>query len=88
MDISEVKPLERYRLWLRFADGACGEIDLEWLIHFRGVFAPRRDRARFAEVSVHPDLGTICWPNGADLDPDVLHSQVTGRPLLVPPIAR
>ncbi len=90
MDIVEVKPLEGYRLWLRFADGASGEVDLERLIQFRGVFAPLTDRARFAEVRVNPDLGTICWPNGADLDPDVLHSHVTGKPLpdLVPPLAR
>lgn len=28
---------------------------------------------KFAEVCVDHEAGTIVWPNGADLDPDVLH---------------
>lgn len=30
------------------------------------------DRAYFFEVRVHPALRTLGWPNGADVDPDVL----------------
>jgi hypothetical protein len=45
------------------------------------VFAPLGDPARFAEVGVNPELGTVGWPNGADLDPDVLYAKVSGRPI-------
>ena len=32
-----------------------------------------RSREIFESVRVDPELGTIVWPTGADLDPDVLH---------------
>jgi hypothetical protein len=38
------------------------------------VFEPlRRDPELFRRVRVDHELGTVVWPNGADLDPDVLH---------------
>jgi hypothetical protein len=37
------------------------------------VFDPvRSDREFFKSVAVDPVLGTVVWPNGADIDPDVL----------------
>ncbi|MBI3635873.1 MAG: DUF2442 domain-containing protein [Candidatus Rokubacteria bacterium] len=82
-DVVEVRPLEGYRVFLRFDDGVQGELDLEPLLSpFDGVFAPLRDAARFREVFVD-DGGTIAWPNGADLAPEVLYSKVSGRPLRV-----
>ena len=36
----------------------------------------------FAQVRVDPELGTVAWPNGADLDPDVLYGRITGTPIL------
>ncbi|MBM3565197.1 MAG: DUF2442 domain-containing protein [Alphaproteobacteria bacterium] len=80
-DIVEVKPLEEYRLFLRFDDGTAGEIDMDSIVRFEGVFAPLRDRAVFAQVRVNAELGTIVWPNGADLCADVLHAKITGGKL-------
>ncbi len=80
-DIIEVKPLENYRLYLRFEDDVEGEINIAGLIDFVGVFAPLRNHEYFIQVRVNPELGTICWPNQADLDPDVLYSIVTGQPI-------
>ena len=76
-DISAVQYLGGYRLRLTFADGAVGDIDLT--AKFEGplgpIFEPLRDLEEFAKVRVDPDLGTITWPNGADLAPDVLHDR-------------
>lgn len=80
-DIVDVCPLEDYRLGLRFEDGVEGVIDVAELVPFEGVFAPLRERAAFLEVRVNREIGTICWPNGADLDPDVLYARVTGEPI-------
>ena len=70
-----------YRLRLRFDDGAEGEIDIQKLTTFDGVFEPLKDPGYFSQVRVDPEAGTIVWPNGADLDPLVLHSKVTGNPI-------
>ena len=80
-DIVEVRPLEGCRLYLRFEDGVAGEVDVKKLVPLEGVFAPLKDRTKFLEVQLNRELGTICWPNGADLDPDVLYSALTGLPI-------
>lgn len=82
-DITEVRHLGGHRLLLRFEDGVQGEVDLASRISFDGVFRPLRDVQYFAKVSVNRDIGTVVWPNGADLDPDVLYSLVKGQALPV-----
>lgn len=81
MDVVDVEPRGGYRLWLRFQDGVEGEVDLGPELTFQSVFAPLRDPTYFARVRVNPDLGTVCWPDGADWDPLVLYSLLTGRPI-------
>jgi hypothetical protein len=81
-DIVAANPLGDYRLHLRFEDGVEGVVDLASQLSFRGVFEPLRDPAWFAQVRVDPELGTVVWPNGADLDPDVLYERLTGTPIL------
>ena len=80
-DIVEAHNLEGYRVHLRFEDGVEGDVDLGRLIRFEGIFAPLRDPKEFARMSVNAEIGTICWPNGADLDPDVLYAQISGQPI-------
>jgi hypothetical protein len=62
---------------LTFADGLVGDVDLsERLAGPVGpMFEPLRDVRYFAQVGVDEEIGTIVWPNGADLAPDVLHEQ-------------
>lgn len=78
-DIVQVTYLNEYRLRIRFEDGVEGIVDVSELVQFSGVLAPLADPTYLAQVRVNPDTGTICWPNGADLDPDVLYSVVTGE---------
>jgi hypothetical protein len=58
---------------LEFTDGTERDVDLEK--YLRGpIFEPiRSNPARFQEVRVEPAAGTISWPNGPDIDPDVLY---------------
>jgi len=60
-----------------------GEVDLDRLVRWEGVFEPLRDPARFAQVQVDFELGTVVWLGGADIGPDVLYSAVTGIPIAV-----
>ena len=82
-DIVSVQPMGGYRLQLRFEDGIEGEVDIATIISFDGIFAPLQEQAEFRKVSVDPELGTICWPNGADLDPDVLYARIAGEDISV-----
>ena len=73
VDVVRVEVLEGRCLRLGFDDGTEGVVDIARLVPFEGVFAPLEDPVIFAQVRVNADLGTIVWPNGADLDPAVLH---------------
>jgi hypothetical protein len=78
-DIVHVEYVDNYRLYLCFEDGIEGTVDLFEHIHFSRVLAPLADQNYFAQVRVNPEIGTICWPNGADIDPDVLYAIGLGR---------
>ena len=71
--ITSVQAGAPFRVTLAFADGSEGVVDLSpWIAGRRGVFAALQDPTLFARVSVDQEAGTIVWPNGADLDPDML----------------
>jgi hypothetical protein len=67
-----------YVVRLKFNDGAEGFVDLADELYGE-MFAPLKDRAKFAALKLDPELGTIVWENGADLAPEFLHDR-----LLVP----
>jgi Protein of unknown function (DUF2442) len=74
-EVVEVRHVERYKLWIRFRDGARGTVDLGPQL-WGPVFEPLKDVALFAQASVHPQLHTVTWPNGADLAPEFLYQAV------------
>jgi DUF971 family protein len=74
--ITGVESVGEHRLRVTFDDGASGEIDAStWT--WRGVFEPLRDPDYFARVELDRQLGSISWPNGADVAPETLHLWVT-----------
>jgi hypothetical protein len=71
--IRSVQPLDGFVVRLSFDDGTEREVDLDGEL-WGPVFQPLRENPElFAQVHVDEELGTIVWPNGADMDPDVLH---------------
>ena len=76
--VVEVKPLEGYKLWLRFQDGVSGTVDLSADL-WGPMFEPLKDKALFAQAAIHPELETVTWPNGADLAPEFLYRAAQQR---------
>jgi len=70
--IRTVEPLSGYLVRLGLTDGSSKTVDLEPLLRGPIFEALRRDPQQFRAVTVDPRAGTIVWPNGADIDPDVL----------------
>jgi len=75
--IAAVKVLDDYRVWLRFNDGAEGEIDFSSKPR-TGVFAFWNDRENFSKARVG-DSGELIWNDQIDFCPDSLWLQVTGQ---------
>ena len=76
--IVQAKPLEGYRIWICFADGLEGEIDLSDLVG-KGVFAAWIDPAEFKKVHIDSETHTVAWPGGIDLAPDALYHDLTAH---------
>jgi hypothetical protein len=74
-DVFEARYVRDYVVWLRFRDGTSGEVDLGREL-WGEVFEPLRDPAYFKRFTVHPELLTLVWPNGADFSPEFLHQAV------------
>lgn len=73
----EVRPLARYRIWLRYQDGTEGEVDLSHLAG-KGVFAAWEQEGVFARVKLGSH-GQIEWPGEVDLCSDALYLTLTGK---------
>ena len=73
--ICEARYVDGYTIWLRFADGTEGEVDLRNELDGE-VFEPLKDRDYFEQFKLHPELRTVVWPNGADFAPEFLRAAV------------
>jgi hypothetical protein len=75
------EPLGGYRLRIRFSDGSIGERDFADVVAAGGpMLDPLRDPAYFARVFT--DFGAPTWPNGYDLAPNALYTEMRDAGLL------
>jgi hypothetical protein len=73
--VTEARYVSGRTIWLRFSDGAEGEVDLSREIHGE-IFEPLREVEYFRKFEVSRELGTVVWPNGADFAPEFLRAAV------------
>jgi Protein of unknown function (DUF2442) len=84
--VTNVEHLGGRSLRVTFSDGLVRELD--FANRLPGVLASIDDEASFAQVTVDSVAGTVCWPNGIDLDPDVLHGDHTSTSAVQPRLLR
>jgi hypothetical protein len=68
--VQSVEPADGYSLRVSFTDGTVRLIDFEKDLTGR-LFGALKDVTLFRQVRVQD--GTLVWPNGADVCPDVLY---------------
>jgi len=78
----DARQVHDFVLWLKFSDGAEGELDLRTELD-GPIFEPLKSIDFFRQFRIDPDLHTLVWPNGADFAPEFLHTNIrviTSRP--------
>ncbi len=71
--VLDSKYIDGYRVWLKFSDQVCGEIDLR--PHLVGkIFEPLHNQEYFKTFALEGH--TLTWQNGADFAPEFLRSQI------------
>lgn len=73
-ELVDAKYIKDFIVWVRFDDGAQGEIDLKPEL-YGPVFEPLLDPNQFQKFSIHPEFHTLVWENGADIAPEFLHEK-------------
>ena len=76
--IIEARALTSYRIYVRFSDGAAGEIDLSDLAG-QGVFAAWSDPFVFGQVRINSTRRSLEWSGQIDLCADALYMRLTGK---------
>lgn len=71
--IESAQPLNDFMVNLVFTDGTQKVVDLMPFLRGPVFDLIRSDPQVFRSVTVDPRMGTVVWPNGADIDPDVLY---------------
>ncbi|OHD54434.1 MAG: hypothetical protein A2Y33_04655 [Spirochaetes bacterium GWF1_51_8] len=81
VEIKSAHYISDYRLELEFSDGMLGRIDFRDYLQRGGVFARFQDMVYFKSFFIDPVSKTLAWPDGIDIDPEMLYHKATGAPL-------
>lgn len=74
LDVVAVEPLPGFNLRLTFENGEVRHFAMaHFLARAGGVFVSLRKMALFKQANLAN--GTVAWPNGADLDPELLYEK-------------
>lgn len=68
-DVTKVKPLANYRIYVELENGQRGVFDLKPYLD-QGVFRELKDPGYFNQV--HLLFGAVTWPNEQDIAPETL----------------
>ena len=85
VSVRSIQVLGLYEVLLSFSDGTNRVVDLSPYLE-GDLFGPLREPSQFAAAYLDRETGTIAWPNGADIDPALLHR--VGRPVVEQTLAR
>jgi hypothetical protein len=72
-DVTLVKPLPGYKIYVEIRDGRRGVFDLTPYLD-RGVFRELRDLGYFRQVGIV--LGAVTWPHEQDIAPETLLAEM------------
>lgn len=70
--------LERYQLWLAYADGTEGAVDLEDQLSAWSL-EPLRDPGEFRRFRLDRGQNLLVWPNGLGVDAEALYRELRQR---------
>jgi hypothetical protein len=75
--LQEVKPLDKFCLYLKYSDGVEGRVDLSEFAG-KGVFALWNDYSQFEKVTIGSS-GELVWNEDVDLDGLGMYLKLTGK---------
>lgn len=77
--IQAASVLPGHQLVITFRDGSSGSVDCSGILSSQnpGIYAPLVSPEYFAQVRV--ELGVLCWPNQADMNPSWVRSELRSR---------
>jgi hypothetical protein len=73
----QVKAIDQYIIWLKFADNIEGQIDLSYLMNYP-IFKNWADPNFFNQVHIDKETCAIAWDENIELCPDSLYLKIKG----------